>query len=239
VSDLRIGRVLSRLGLCSRRDTAAFLETHSVVFNNSPITELNALIPEEALRKKPLLVDGRDYFLRNDPVLLLHKPVGFVCSHKAQKGQKTIFTLLPPEYENFYFAGRLDADSEGLVVLSSDGDLIYALTHPSQQTIKKYRVTLQRPIPPTAEQRSLSGIIDRGEKLKFHKLQKISPIQYEVYLTEGKKREIRRVFARIGSEVTRLIRVEMGPYSLGSIPEGQYVTVTPEDPGSRETKSPQ
>ncbi len=239
MSDLRIGRVLSRLGLSSRRDTAAFLENHSVVFNNSPITELNTLIPEEELRKKPLLVNGREYFLRTDPVLLLHKPVGFICSHKPQKGQKTIFNLLPEQYENFYFAGRLDADSEGLVVLSSDGDLIYALTHPTRQTIKKYKVTLQRPVPPAAEQRALSGIIDRGEKLKFHKLQKISPIEYEVYLTEGKKREIRRVFARIGSEVTRLIRVEMGPYSLDSIPEGKFVTLTQEDPGSRETQSPQ
>ncbi len=176
-----------------------------------------------------LLVDGERIFVKTDTaVLLLNKPKGVVCSHRRQairgKHLQTVFDLVPAEYATWFFAGRLDVSSEGLVVLSNDGDHIYSLTHPTGGALKKYYVRTSRPLSPAECERTIKGIIDKGEKLRFVKIEPHAlPAEYHVWLREGRNREIRRLMERVGVHVRRLVRLELGPYELGDLPSGKWV----------------
>jgi 23S rRNA pseudouridine2605 synthase len=233
---IRIGKLLARAGLVSRRGAAEFLEAHQVCFDGKRITDLNFYVNEAGLGEHSLTVDGKIIsFAAASEVLLYNKPRGLVCSHKHQKERgkelRTIFDALPRDYAAWFFAGRLDVNSEGLMVLSNDGDHIYALSHPSQRVLKKYRVQTTRPLSPAEITRCLKGVIDKGEKLKFEKIEpgKI-PAEYEVWLREGKNREIRRLIERLGVFIRKLTRLELGPYQLGELPSGAYQLVSKIDP---------
>jgi 23S rRNA pseudouridine2605 synthase len=225
---LRIGKLLARVGLCPRRATAAFLAEHDVRVNGERVTQLNTYINADDIAKCVLLVDGTRYTLEiSSEVLLLNKPKGVVCSHRRQtirgKLLQTIFDLVPQEYANWFFAGRLDVNSEGLVVLSNDGDHIYALTHPSCGVLKKYYVRTSRPLSEQERKRSITGIIDKQEKLRFVQIEQLPlPAEYHIWLREGRNREIRRLLERLGVQVRRLIRLELGPYALGDLPPGKW-----------------
>ncbi len=216
---LRIGQFLSRAGCCSRRDAVAFLKSNQVIYRGERVLDPSARIGKE----DKIIVNGKSVRIAaSNLILLLNKPVGYSCSHREQRGQKSIFRLLPREHANIFFAGRLDTNSRGLVVLSYDGDLIYRLTHPSQETEKEYQVTLSRPITAAEMERALAGVWDRHEKLRFRQIEQTRPAHCRVVLTEGKNREIRRLFARLGIEVRDLQRVRMGDYLLPEIPEGRW-----------------
>lgn len=236
---IRIGKLLARAGLVSRRGAAEFLAEHDVKVDGNRIQDLNFYLDEGRLADHELSVDGKVIRIAlSDEVLLFHKPRGLVCSHKHQKerGQelRTIFDELPPEYAAWFFAGRLDVNSEGLMVLSNDGDHIYDLSHPSKRVLKKYRVQTTRPLSAAEVSRCLKGIIDKGEKLKFEKMTPGSvPAEYEVWLREGKNREIRRLIERLGVFIRKLIRLELGPYVLGDMKPGAYHLVKKIDPHSQ------
>lgn len=226
---LRIGKLLARAGLCPRRAAAAFLVEHDVRLNGKRVTELNCYIEADKIAETVLLVDGKRILVRTDTrVLLLNKPKGVVCSHRRQtiRGRQlqTVFDLVPAEYATWFFAGRLDVSSEGLVVLSNDGDHIYSLTHPTGGALKKYYLRTNRPLSSAECERTIKGIIDRGEKLRFVKMEPLAlPSEYHVWLREGRNREIRRLMACLGVHVRRLIRLELGPYALGDLPTGKWV----------------
>lgn len=217
----RIGRYLSHLGLCSRRTAADFLSSHQVIHNGERITRPDYKLEPDAM----VLVDGKSYRASAETeIILLNKPTGYVCSHKAQKGQRSIFTLLPPEYSSYYFAGRLDVDSRGLVVLSNKGDLIYKLTHPSNKTEKHYRVHLSRPLDNRELEKVTHGVYHRGDKLRASTIDPLpSKAHYLMVLTEGKNREIRRIFSTFGIDVIDLYRTSIGPYLIGDLEEGNYI----------------
>lgn len=153
-----------------------------------------------------------------------------VSSHRSQKIRgkqlKTIFDFLPQQYKTWFFAGRLDVSSEGLMVLSNDGDHIFALSHPKNGVLKKYFVRTSRPISPAEMDRAVKGVMDKGEKLRFEKIIPLDkPAHYEMHLREGKNREIRRVLERLGVFARELRRTELGPYRLDAIRTGEY-TIT-------------
>jgi len=232
---LRIGKLLARAGLAPRRQTADFLRDHSVVVNGEHITELNYSY-EGDLAALDLKVDGKSIKLANEnQVLLLHKPRGVVCSHRTQhirgKPLKTIFDLVAAprpgsgttDFHSWFFAGRLDVSSEGLVLLSNDGDHVFALTHPSHGTLKKYFVRTSRPLSAAEILRAEKGVMDKGDKLRFEKVIPLATIaQYEVHLKEGKNREIRRVLERLGVYARQLVRTQLGPYELGDLKAGEF-----------------
>lgn len=215
--------------MCPRRDTAFYLKEHEVLLNGRRVVELNTYVPESSLAKITLYIDGKRISIKNSSqVVLLHKPRGVVCSHRRQKirGKELpiVFDFLPREYAHWFFAGRLDVSSEGLVVLSDDGDHIYALTHPSGGMLKKYYLRTNRPLSEAERARCISGIIDKNEKLCFARIESAAlPAEYFVWLREGRNREIRRVMERLGVQVRRLVRLEMGPYSLGSLAPGKWI----------------
>lgn len=221
--------MLARAGLCPRRAAAAFLAEHDVRLNGERVTELNSYIDEDKIAETVLLVDGERIFVKTDTaVVLLNKPKGVVCSHRKQairgKHLQTVFDLVPKEYATWFFAGRLDVSSEGLVVLSNDGDHIYALTHPAGGALKKYYVRTSRPLSEAERERTMKGIIDKGEKLRFVQIEPLAlPAEYHVWLREGRNREIRRLMERVGVHVRRLVRLELGPYTLGELSSGKWI----------------
>ena len=224
-TELRIGRLLSKLGICSRREAARFIQENDIVIEGRRITEFNEYFNESV----EVIVNGKAHQVNHrNEIILLNKPVSYVCSHKEQRSQKSIFRLLPKEMKNYFYAGRLDKESEGLVVISNDGDLIYKLTHPSMRTEKVYQVKINRPIAEHEREKMLKGIFDKKEKLGFAKLSSLKndPTMWMVHLFEGKNREIRRVFSHFNMKIIRLIRLSMGEYKLSDIPEGKtYCTI--------------
>ena len=156
--------------------------------------------------------------------ILFNKPVGYVVSRKGQ-GSKTIYSLLPKEYSKLNPIGRLDKDSSGLLLLSSSGHLIQSLSHPSKGKQKTYQVDLDRPL--NDEDKSL---IKKGIRLNdgLSKLDiiKTNSNKLTLVMTEGRNRQIRRTFEALGYRVTRLNRIAMGEYKLGTLKTGKYIKIS-------------
>lgn len=158
--------------------------------------------------------------------IMLHKPTGYVCSRDGQ-GSNTVYDLLPDVFHSLKPVGRLDKDSTGLLLLTDDGMLAQQLTHPSHQKQKHYVVTLDKPLSYS----DFDTITSTGVKLTdgISRLE-LDPIvaglyDFEVVMHEGRNRQIRRTFAALGYEVTRLHRTDFGEYHLGQLPEGRYTKV--------------
>ena len=159
----------------------------------------------------------------SNTTVMLNKPVGFVVSRSGQ-GSRTIYDLLPVEYHHLNPVGRLDKDSSGLLLLTDDGNLANQLTHPSYNKQKVYHVTLDKPLRPDD-----LGKIEQGVQLDDGHLSKlgISALEtpesaYEVRLSEGRNRQIRRTFEALGYTVETLHRTQFGDYQLGSLRVGAY-----------------
>lgn len=159
--------------------------------------------------------------------LILNKPVGYVCSTQGQ-GSKTVYDLLPPELQHLNSVGRLDKDSSGLLLMSNDGELANKLTHPRYEKQKKYVITLDTPLEPLHHQM----ITDYGIKLAdgTSKLGLVSQDKsrkiWEVTMTEGRNRQIRRTFAALGYSVEALHRTQFGPYCLDALQQGSYKEIS-------------
>jgi len=156
--------------------------------------------------------------------IMLHKPRGFVVSRNGQ-GSQTIYDLLPPEYHALNPIGRLDKDSSGLLLLTSDGNLAHELTHPSRQKQKVYEVTLDKPLQPLHHQMiSDHGISleDGVSKLQLARQQEGDDTRWTVTMHEGRNRQIRRTFEALGYGVKKLHRTRFGDYALGNVQAGQH-----------------
>ncbi len=156
--------------------------------------------------------------------ILLNKPAGYICSRRKQGSSPTIYSLLPPKYHDLKPAGRLDKDSSGLLILSSDGQLIYRLTHPSIGKQKRYEVGIDRPLSAHNKQLIQTGVkLDDGvSKLQLHGKEH----SWLVTMSEGRNRQIRRTFAAVDCKVTSLHRISLGEYQLpASLLPGQWVAV--------------
>lgn len=157
-----------------------------------------------------------------------HKPVGYVCSRRKQGESETIYAMLPPEFAALRPVGRLDKNSSGLLLLSNDGDFAYRMTHPKFAKTKIYEVGLGSELEPLHQQMiSDLGIqLDDGRsRLGLQRLNETDRRSWQVTMSEGRNRQIRRTFAALGYNVTRLHRTHFGNYSLGDIKEGAWAPV--------------
>ena len=158
--------------------------------------------------------------------LMLNKPVGYTVSAADAHAEHLAQELLGETPLRLFPAGRLDRDSEGLLLFSSDGDWINRASHPRYHIEKEYRVELDRELPEPAEKAMQSGLLDAGELLKAECFTRLPSGAYRVILHEGRKREIRRLARHFGARVTRLQRVRQGEIELGNLPTGQYRELT-------------
>lgn len=160
----------------------------------------------------------------NTTTIMLNKPRGYVVSRDGQ-GSQTVYDLLPPDLHELKPVGRLDKDSSGLLLLTNDGQLAQELTHPSHQKTKRYEITLDKPLAPLHRQMiSDYGVtLDDGpSKLQLGRLRDGDDQSWEVVMSEGRNRQIRRTFAALGYDVTHLHRTGFGTYLLGNLALGEY-----------------
>lgn len=158
-------------------------------------------------------------------LILLHKPIGYLCSRASQGGAPTIYELLPKELHHLKPVGRLDKDSSGLILLTNDGDLAHQMTHPSFYKIKRYLVTLNQPLQPLHRQMINDFGIelpDGPSKLTLERQHDSDDKRWIVQMSEGRNRQIRRTFAALGYTVVKLHRTNFGNYALDDIPRGQW-----------------
>lgn len=219
---IRLNKFLAeRLGV-SRREADDLIASGKVLVNDKPAI-LGARIDKNdkvCYNKKTVPFDT-DFFY-----LAMNKPVGYVCSRRAQGDAPTLYELLPEEYRKLKTVGRLDKDSSGLILLTNDGDFAFQMTHPKFHKEKIYEVTLDRPLEPLHQQMiSDYGVMldDGPSKFTIVKDQN----SYIVTLSEGRNRQIRRTFAALGYIVTSLHRTQFGKYQLSGLEPGKYVIIKP------------
>ncbi len=222
----RLTKFLSLAGVASRRGADELVAAGRVAVNGAPPTGPGMRITEN----DRVTLDGRPVVVPCERKLyyILHKPRGYVTSNADPHATKLARSLVPAT-ERLFAAGRLDKDSEGLLLFSNDGDLVHALTHPRFGTRKEYHVTTRTPLPPEAPRRLCEGIEDAGERLRALRVEELSPQKYRFVLNEGKNREIRRMVEAVGGVVARLKRVAMGGVRLGTLPVGACRTLTQEE----------
>lgn len=159
--------------------------------------------------------------------LMLNKPAGYVSSRRAQGDVPTLYELLPEEFRALKTVGRLDKDSSGLILLTNDGDFAYKMTHPKFAKVKVYEVMLDRALEPLHQQMVADFGIDLLDGRSQLGLLRLSDDRrrWQVTMSEGRNRQIRRTFAAVGYEVVELHRVSFGPYELGELGEGEFRVV--------------
>lgn len=166
--------------------------------------------------------------------LAFNKPVGYICSRKAQGDVPTIFEILPEKYRSLKTVGRLDKDSSGLILLTNDGDFAFQMTHPKFVKEKVYEVVLDRPLGPLHQQMIADFGIDLPDgKSRLGLTRMIDDVSdpaygkaWRVTMSEGRNRQIRRTFAAVGYTVEQLHRTQFGKYQLGGLKAGDFETIT-------------
>lgn len=158
---------------------------------------------------------------KDSALVLFNKPKWYTCS-KADPHNQVFYDLLPQKFRKYYYIGRLDKESRGLMLLTSKPELVHQFEHPSKEIEKSYLVQLDKPFDRKLKNKILGGISEWGEFLRTKQLEKSDFWLLEITLNEGKKRHIRRIFKALGYVVTDLQRIRIGPYCLGSLPEGKW-----------------
>jgi 23S rRNA pseudouridine2605 synthase len=221
---IRVQKYIADAGVCSRRTAEALIAQGEVWVNGIKATPGQKVTPGE----DKVTVSGKSVRPVAQPkvTLAMHKPRGLVCSNDDPHHEETIFTVLPGDFAKlrFFCAGRLDKESEGLVILTTDGDLAHRLMHPSNVVVKRYHVSLKQPFPAAKRALLIKGIVVEGERLKVEKATLIAPnaskasTEIDVQMHHGKKREIRQLFTMLGYDVKRLKRYQIGAFQLRGIP---------------------
>ena len=226
-SKFDLERVLSKLGLASRSQARGWILEGRLEVNGKTVK--NPLHPVNPGIDK-ITLDGKDVYKKSPKTILLYKPRSVVTSRSDEHGRRTIFDLLPDELQSFHPVGRLDMATTGVLLLTNDTSFSAYLTDPANAIRRTYVVSVKGKVTSEEVQKLIRGILDRGEFLKplTLTLRKSSNKESHliVELTEGKNREIRRMFESIGHEVTQLKRVAFGSLTLGDMQPGQFRYLT-------------
>ena len=242
---IRLNKYLAeRLGV-SRREADELISAGKITVDNQPASLGNKIDSKSKVCYNNKLIPFANKYV----YLAFNKPVGYVCSRRAQGPSPTLYELLPKKYQHLKTVGRLDKDSSGLILLTNDGDFSFKMTHPKFHKEKVYEVELDQPLQPLHQQMiSDYGVILDDGPSKFAVVKNsitwtgdatggtparaparvgetvaAGPVQsYTVVLTEGRNRQIRRTFAALGYRVTKLHRTSFGKYQLGNLGTGSY-----------------
>jgi len=224
----RIAKVIARAGVASRREAERMIEAGRVAVNGKKIERAALNVTDT----DKITVDGRDLKAPEPPRLwLYHKPTGLVTTNRDEQGRTTIFDELPEDLPRVMTVGRLDLNSEGLLLLTNDGALKRKLELPSTGWLRKYRVRIKgRPTDTTFEPLRKGLVVD-GEKFQPMTVtldrQQGANAWATVGIREGRNREVRRAMEAVGLSVNRLIRVSYGPFQLGTLKSGAVEEIRP------------
>jgi len=219
---LRLNRFLAAAGVGSRRHCDELIATSRVTINGKVCTNFSA----QPSAHDHVKVDGKLVRVAPALTIMLHKPAGFVSTRKDAYARDTVFDLVPQKFSRLFNIGRLDAQTEGLLLLTNDGELAQRLTHPRHKIEKEYEVTLDRPWDPALAPKLLRGIFLDGQRAKIARLHSVSPTRLRVVLLQGINRQIRRMFEAVGYRVKRLLRVRIGSLRLADLPRGHWRALT-------------
>lgn len=227
---LTVDRLLSKLGFASRGTSQEWMRAGRVRINGRVVRDptMWVLWPKDTVS-----IDDRPIQDSAKRFILFHKPKGVITTHSDEQGRKTIFDLLPADLGYVHAVGRLDQATSGLLLLTNDSVLSSFLTDPANKVARTYLVTVRGEFTQAEATEAVVGVVDNGECLQCHtvKIQKSSGREshLEVVLTQGKNREIRRLFKSLGHEVTRLRRLQYGPFNLEDLPSGACREIPIED----------
>jgi 23S rRNA pseudouridine2605 synthase len=227
---MRLQKYLARSGVASRRGAEVLIRDGRVKVDGRIVREMGVTVPAEARVE----VDGRLVAPEPPVWLALHKPAGYVTTRDDPQGRPTVYDLLPARFESLFHVGRLDLDSEGLLLLTNEGDVANRLVHPRHEVDRVYRVDVVG-----AFDRSDGATLLRGVRLDdgLARAQAVEVLAREaatggagaephsrvrVTMREGRKREVRRMFDALGHPVRRLVRERLGPIELGDLPTGEW-----------------
>lgn len=224
---MRINRYLAQCGVAGRRACDKIVAEGRVTVNGR-LADLGCEVEEGDIVK----VDGKTVTVKKQEYYLLHKPKGYLSTVSDDKGRKTVMDILGSGVGRVYPVGRLDYDSEGLLILTTDGDLAQHLTHPSNEVPKTYMVKVEGRLTEADLNPIRSGIEIEGgyvtKKCRAHIIETNKEFtKVEMVLREGKNREIRKMFAAIGREVILLKRTKVGELSLRGLERGAFRKLTP------------
>lgn len=205
----------------SRREADSLIERGRVTVNGQVAMLGGRVSPGDAVA-----IDSRAVQqLAEMTYLAFHKPVGYVCSRRAQGDAPTIYDLLPSQFHRLKTVGRLDKDSSGIILLTNDGDFTHQMIHPSNYKRKLYEVELDRPLQPLHRQMisDYGVMLDDGvSKFEVERISEGDDRNWQLALTEGRNRQIRRTFSALGYTVTKLHRTEFGAYHLADLGVGKW-----------------
>ena len=218
-----VDRLISKRGIASRSTSREWIRAGRVRINGRVIRDPATWVlwPRDfvSIDDQPI----QDSIKR---LFLFHKPKGVITTHSDDKGRVTIFDVLPEDLGYLHAVGRLDQATSGLLLLTNDSALSSYLTNPTHNVTRTYLVSVRGAFTEAQATEAIVGLVDDGERLQCHsvKIQKQSGREshLEVVLTQGKNREIRRLFKALGHEVTRLRRIQYGPFKLEDLPPGAW-----------------
>ena len=217
----RIAKRMARAGLCSRRDAERWIEAGRVAVDGVKLTSPACVVTAANI----VTVDGAVLpEAERTRLWRYHKPTGLVTTHRDPEGRPTVFQRLPPGLPRVISVGRLDYNSEGLLLLTNDGELARRLELPATGWIRRYRARAFGRVDPAALARLAQGITIDGVRYESIRAelerQQGGNAWIKLALSEGKNREVKRVLEHLGLAVNRLIRVAYGPFQLGNLTEG-------------------
>ena len=219
---MRLNRYLAAAGVASRRKCDELIATGRVMINGRVCTDFSVQ-PRERDHVK---VDGKLARLGSGITIMFHKPAGFVSTRSDPHARDTIFDLLPSKFRSLFNIGRLDTQSEGLLLLTNDGELAQHLTHPRYKIEKEYEAVLDKAWEPAVAAKLLRGIFLDGERARVARIQPVTSTRLRIVLRQGLNRQIRRMFHALGYDVRRLVRVRIGNLRLGDLPPGHWRALT-------------
>lgn len=220
---MRINRFLSRAGIGSRRKVEEYIKKGFVRINGKVVRDFVKIVDPSVdvveFKNRRVIIEKYYY-------LLVNKPKGYLTTVQDEYGRKHVMHLIPVRYRKAGVVpvGRLDKDSEGLLLLTNDGGMAYVLTHPKFEVVKEYIVELNKPLEEHDKKKIESGVTIDGKKTKEAKIQILNEYGTRLLMkiSEGKKRQIRITFRLFSYYVKKLKRVGFGPLKLGSLPSGSY-----------------
>ena len=216
---MRLNRFLASAGLGSRRSVEELILSGRVRVNGEIVTNLATQVaPSDSVKVGSKLIRQEEHLYA-----IFHKPKAVLCTASDEKDRPTIFEYFPRTWPRVFHVGRLDMNSEGLLIVTNDGDLANALAHPRYKVEKEYEVTLDRPLEPEHREKLLRGVTIEGGRGKAERIEHLGPSHVRMVLTQGINRQIHKMMWRVGEyDVKRLVRIRIGPIALRDLAPGRW-----------------
>ena len=222
---LRLNKYIASTGACSRRKAEEYIISGRVSINGKIVTELGTQVGSNDV----VCIDGKEIVLEERKVyIMLNKPIGYVTTAKEQFNRKSVLDIVKVK-ERIYPVGRLDMDSEGLLLLTNDGDFANNIIHPTKHIAKRYEVLLKEEITETMIKKLRDGVDIGGYTTRRAVIEKIKDNIVHITITEGKNRQVRRMCEAVGNKVLNLKRIAIGNLELGNLKNGAYIELSEKD----------